>query len=162
MTATPLSMHEIERYTLESTTRVLQSHILAMYAPSFFSGLLISKLGVYRVIKFGLAVMSLSIFLGSGDPGYIDYWVALIFLGIGWNFLYLGGTTLLTQCYRSSERFRVQAVNDFIVFGLQGFGSLGAGVLLASLGWNGLLTAAVPGLLILLTAIILARRFVVN
>ena len=88
--------------------------------------------------------------------------MALIFLGIGWNFLYLGGTTLLTQCYRSSERFRVQAVNDFIVFGLQGFGSLGAGVLLATVGWNGLLTAAVPGLLILLTVIILARRFVVS
>ena len=162
MTATPLSMHEIERYSLESTTRVLQSHILAMYAPSFFSGLLISKLGVFRVIKFGLAVMTLSIFVGSGEPGYIDYWVALIFLGIGWNFLYLGGTTLLTQCYRSSERFRVQAVNDFIVFGLQGFGSLGAGVLLASVGWNGLLTAAVPGLLILLIVIIFARRFVIN
>ena len=162
MTATPLSMHEIESYSLESTTRVLQSHILAMYAPSFFSGLLISKLGVFRVIKFGLAVMTLSIFVGSGDPGYIDYWVALIFLGIGWNFLYLGGTTLLTQCYCSSERFRVQAVNDFIVFGLQGFGSLGAGVLLASVGWNGLLTAAVPGLLILLTVIIFARRFVIN
>ena len=162
MTATPVSMHEIERYSLESTTRVLQSHILAMYAPSFFSGLLISKLGVFRVIKFGLAVMTLSIFVGSGEPGYIDYWVALIFLGIGWNFLYLGGTTLLTQCYRSSERFRVQAVNDFIVFGLQGFGSLGAGVLLASVGWNGLLTAAVPGLLILLIVIIFARRFVIN
>ena len=162
MTATPVSMHEIERYSLESTTRVLQSHILAMYAPSFFSGLLISKLGVFRVIKFGLAVMTLSIFVGSGEPGYIDYWVALIFLGIGWNFLYLGGTTLLTQCYRSPERFRVQAVNDFIVFGLQGFGSLGAGVLLASVGWNGLLTAAVPGLLILLIVIIFARRFVIN
>ena len=162
MTATPVSMHEIERYSLESTTRVLQSHILAMYAPSFFSGILISKLGVFRVIKFGLAVMTVSIFVGSGEPGYIDYWVALIFLGIGWNFLYLGGTTLLTQCYRSPERFRVQAVNDFIVFGLQGFGSLGAGVLLASVGWNGLLTAAVPGLLILLIVIIFARRFVIN
>ena len=162
MTATPLSMHEIERYSLESTTRVLQSHILAMYAPSFFSGILISKLGVFRVIKFGLAVMTLSIFVGSGEPGYFDYWVALIFLGIGWNFLYLGGTTLLTQCYRSSERFKVQAVHDFIVFGLQGLGSLGAGVLLASVGWNGLLTAAVPGLLILLIVIIFARRFVIN
>jgi len=162
MTATPVSMHEIERYSLESTTRVLQSHILAMYAPSFFSGILISKLGVFRVIKFGLAVMTLSIFVGSGEPGYFDYWAALIFLGIGWNFLYLGGTTLLTQCYRLSERFRVQAVNDFIVFGLQGFGSLGAGVLLATVGWNGLLTAAVPGLLILLIVIIFARRFVIN
>ena len=162
MTATPLSMHEFDKYSLESTTRVLQSHILAMYAPSFFSGLLISKLGVYRVIKFGLAVMVLSILVGWGDPDYIDYWVALIFLGIGWNFLYLGGTTLLTECYRATERFKVQAVNDFIVFGLQGFGSLGAGVFLALVGWNGLLTAAIPGLLILLTAIIYARRFVAN
>ena len=162
MTATPLSMHEFDKYSLESTTRVLQSHILAMYAPSFFSGLLISKLGVFRVIKFGLAVMVLSILVGWGDPDYIDYWVALIFLGIGWNFLYLGGTTLLTECYRATERFKVQAVNDFIVFGLQGFGSLGAGVFLALVGWNGLLTAAIPGLLILLTAIIYARRFVAN
>lgn len=162
MTATPLSMHEIDRYSLESTTRVLQSHILAMYAPSFFSGLLISKLGVFRVIKFGLAAMILSILVGWGDPDYVDYWVALIFLGVGWNFLFLGGTTLLTQCYRSSERFKVQAVNDFTVFGLQAFGSLGAGVLLALVGWNGLLTAAIPGLLILLTAILFARRFVAS
>ena len=162
MTATPLSMHEIDKYSLESTTRVLQIHILAMYAPSFFSGLLISKLGFYRVIKLGLAVMIFSILVGWGDPDYVDYWVALIFLGVGWNFLFLGGTTLLTQCYRASERFKVQAVNDFTVFSLQAFGSLGAGVLLALVGWNGLLTAAIPGLLILLVAILLARRFVAN
>ncbi|MFL2846380.1 MAG: MFS transporter [Pseudohongiellaceae bacterium] len=162
MTATPLSMHEIDHYSLDSTTRVLQSHILAMYAPSFFSGILIARLGVYKVVKLGLFLMILSLAVGWGNPEIFHYWLALILLGFGWNFLFLGGTTLLTECYRSSERFKVQAVNDFSVFGMQALGSLGAGVLLASVGWNGLLLAAIPGLVALLLAIFLTRRPVAN
>ena len=162
MTATPLSMHEIDHYSLDSTTRVLQSHILAMYAPSFFSGILIARLGVHKVVKLGLFLMILSLAVGWGNPEIFHYWLALILLGFGWNFLFLGGTTLLTECYRSSERFKVQAVNDFSVFGMQALGSLGAGVLLATVGWNGLLLAAIPGLVALLLAILLARRLVAN
>ncbi len=158
MTATPLSMHEFDNFSLASTTRVIQSHILAMYVPSFFSGLLISWFGVIRIIKAGLVLMLICVLIGWGEPGFIHYWGALVFLGIGWNFLFLGGTTLLAQSYRPSERFRVQAVNDFIVFGLQAVGSLSAGVLLATTGWTGVMGFVLPGLLVLLTTLLIAGR----
>jgi MFS family permease len=157
MTATPVSMHEFDNYSLDETARVIQSHILAMYIPSFFSGVLISRLGVSKVIWAGLVLMLMCVFIGWGEPEFLNYWVALVFLGVGWNFLFLGGTTLLTQNYRSSERFKVQAVNDFVVFGLQAIGSLSAGVLLATIGWNGVMAFVLPALLLLLPAIWFAR-----
>ena len=153
MTATPLSMHEMDYHSLEDTTRVIQSHILAMYVPSFFSGFLISWLGVKRIIQAGFALMIVCIFIGWGQPDFISYWGTLVFLGVGWNFLFLGGTTLLTQSYRASERFKVQAVNDFLVFGLQALGSLSAGILLASIGWSGVMVFALPLLLLLVPII---------
>jgi MFS family permease len=158
MTATPLSMHEIDHHSLDDTTWVLQSHILAMYVPSFFSGLLISWLGVQRVIQAGFVLMATCIVIGWGQPEFIHYWGALVFLGIGWNFLFLGGTTLLTQSYRNSERFKVQAINDFTVFGLQAVGSLSAGVLLATVGWNGVMGFALPGLLLLVLVLFFGGR----
>ncbi|MBT8147162.1 MAG: MFS transporter [Gammaproteobacteria bacterium] len=160
MTATPLSMHEFDNHSLESTTRVIQSHILAMFIPSLFSGWLISWFGVVRIIKAGFALMLVCVLIGWGNPEFIHYWGALVFLGIGWNFLFLGGTTLLAQSYQPSERFRVQAVNDFIVFGMQAVGSLSAGVLLASIGWNGVMGFALPGLLLLMSVILLVGRTV--
>lgn len=162
MTATPLSMHEFDHHSLESTTRVIQSHILAMYIPSFFSGLLISWLGVVRIIKAGFIMMLLCVVVGWGKPEFIHYWGALVLLGVGWNFLFLGGTTLLAQSYRASERFTVQAVNDFVVFGMQAVGSLSAGLLLATVGWIGVMGFALPGLLLLLATILIAGRSTVE
>jgi MFS family permease len=158
MTATPLSMHEMDQHSLDDTTRVIQSHILAMYIPSFFSALLISWLGVLRIIKAGLVLMLICVLIGWGNPEFFHYLGVMIFLGIGWNFLFLGGTTLLTQSYRSAERFKVQALNDLLVFGLQAVGSLGAGVLLATNGWDGVMIVALLGLLLLLPAIMIAGR----
>lgn len=158
MTATPVSMHELDHHSLASTTRVIQSHILAMYLPSFFSGVLISRLGVVRIIKAGFVLMLLCVLVGWGNPDLLHYWSTLVLLGVGWNFLFLGGTTLLARSYRPSERFKVQAINDFSVFGLQAVGSLSAGVLLATLGWNGVMAFALPALLLLLGAIFLASR----
>jgi len=160
MTATPLSMHEMDFHSLEDTTRVIQSHILAMYVPSFFSGYLISWLGVKRIIQAGFSLMIVCIFIGWGQPEFINYWGALVFLGMGWNFLFLGGTTLLTQSYRSSERFKVQAINDFLVFGLQAMGSLSAGILLANIGWSGVMVFALPLLLVLVPVLFKVRTAV--
>ena len=159
MTATPLSMHEMDHHSLSDTTRVIQSHILAMYVPSFFSGFLISWLGAKRIIQAGFALMVICILIGWGQPDLINYWGALVLLGVGWNFLFLGGTTLLTQSYRSSERFKVQAVNDFLVFGLQAIGSLSAGILLASIGWSGVMVFAVPMLLLFVPVIFYTSKF---
>lgn len=158
MTATPLSMHELDLHSLDDTTRVIQSHILAMYVPSFFSGFLISWLGVKRIIQAGFALMLVCVAIGWGQPDFINYWGTLIFLGVGWNFLFLGGTTLLTQSYRNSERFKVQAVNDFLVFGLQAVGSLSAGVLLASIGWSGVMVFSLPLLLLLVPVLFITRK----
>ena len=157
MTATPLSMHEMDGFSLDATTRVIQSHILAMYLPSFFSGALISRFGALNTIKSGLVLMVACIGAGWNNPQFFHYLAALILLGVGWNFLFLGGTTLLTQCYNPAERFKVQAVNDFLVFGLQGVGSLSAGVLIAAAGWSGVMTFALPAILLLILAIVLAR-----
>lgn len=150
MTATPVSMHEIDSHSLDDTTWVVQSHILAMYVPSLFSGFLIARFGVFRIIQSGFLIMLGCVAVGWGEPMLMHYWWSMVLLGVGWNFLFLGGTTLLTQSYRSSEGFAVQAINDFLVFGLQAVGSLGAGVLLAVYGWNGVILFSAPWLLVLL------------
>ncbi|MBK51991.1 MAG: MFS transporter [Gammaproteobacteria bacterium] len=157
MTATPLSMHQMDRISLDATTRVIQSHILAMYLPSFFSGFLITRFGALKTILAGFVLMLVCIGVGWNEPQFLHYLSALIFLGVGWNFLFLGGTTLLTQCYCPAERFKVQAVNDFLVFGLQGVGSLSAGVLIAAAGWGGVMAFGLPAILLLTPAIVLAR-----
>ena len=157
MTATPVSMHEIEQHSLDDTTWVVQSHILAMYVPSFFSGVLITRFGVTRIIQIGFFIMVGCILVGWGDPMLMHYWWSMVLLGIGWNFLFLGGTTLLTQTYQSSERFVVQAVNDFLIFGLQAVGSLGAGILLVVYGWNGVILFSAPWLVLLLIAYLYAQ-----
>ncbi len=151
MTATPVSMHEIDSHSLDDTTWVVQSHILAMYVPSLFSGFLIARFGVLRIIQSGFLIMLACVAVGWGEPMLMHYWWSMVLLGVGWNFLFLGGTTLLTQSYRSSEGFAVQAINDFLVFGLQAVGSLGAGVLHAVYGWNGVILFSAPWLLVLLS-----------
>ena len=158
MTATPVSMHEVDQHSLDDTAWVVQSHILAMYIPSFFSGFLIARFGVMRIIQGGLVLMLICVVIGWGEPELMHYFGSMVLLGVGWNVLFLGGTTLLTQSYRSSERFKVQAANDFMIFGWQAVGSLGAGVLLATLGWNGVLAFSLPWLVLLIPAMWMVKR----
>ncbi|MEC7379542.1 MAG: MFS transporter [Pseudomonadota bacterium] len=159
MTATPVSMHEMDHHSLDETTWVVQSHILAMYIPSFFSGFLVARFGVMRIIQSGFLLMLVCVVVGWGRPDLMHYFGTMVLLGVGWNFLFLGGTTLLTQSYRVSERFKVQAANDFMIFGLQAIGSLGAGVLLATMGWNGVLAFSLPWLLLLIPVAIYANKY---
>ena len=158
MTAAPVSMHEVDQHSLDDTAWVVQSHILAMYIPSFFSGFLIARFGVMRIIQGGLVLMLICVAIGWGKPELMHYFGSMVLLGVGWNVLFLGGTTLLTQSYRSSERFKVQAANDFMIFGWQAVGSLGAGVLLATLGWNGVLAFSLPWLVLLIPAMWIVKR----
>ena len=159
MTATPVHMHEMDNHSLDDTTWVIQSHILAMYIPSLFSGLLITRFGVKKIIYAGAALMLGCVFVGYGKPALIHYWGSMVLLGVGWNFLFVGGTTLLTLSYRRVERFKVQALNDFLVFSLQAFGSLGAGLLLVNLGWNGVIVMSLPWIVLLAPFLWLSRRF---
>ena len=123
MTATPVSMHTIDHFSLEDTTWVIQSHIMAMYLPSLFSGFLIDKFGPVKIVFSGLVLMAVCLVVGYIERHLMHYWVALVLLGVGWNFLFLGGTTLLTKTYTAAERFKVQAFNDFLYFFVSGHGS---------------------------------------
>ncbi len=139
MTATPIHMHVIEQFSLEHTKWVIQSHIIAMFAPSLFSGLLIARFGVNRIIVLGLGAYALTIALAISGSEWLNYWSALVLLGLGWNLLFLSGTVLLPQSHRPEERFRVQGMNELAVFGSQAVAALSAGVALYYLGWRGLM-----------------------
>ncbi len=153
MTATPVSMHVIDGHSLNHTKWVIQSHILAMFVPSFIAAWTISKIGITRMMIVGLLAYVLCIAIAYMDHYVSNYWISLILLGIGWNFLFIGGTTLLPQVYRPEERFKVQAINEFIVFGVQAAASLSAGWIIFALGWEKMLLFTLP--------IILAQLFIV-
>ncbi len=149
MTATPVSMHRMDGFSLDDTAWVIQSHIVAMFLPSLFSGLLIARYGARRIIYVGIGLLLVCLFIAGIDRHLMHYWWALVLLGVGWNFLFVGGTALLTSTYRPEERFRVQALNDFSIFGLQAIAALGSGAILGILGWQWILWASVPWLLVL-------------
>ena len=146
MTATPVSMHVVEGHDIAETAGVIRAHVVAMYAPSLASAVLIGRFGARRMMAAGVFVMLLTIALGLLGREVMHYWWALVLLGIGWNFLFVGGTTLLVGTYRSSERFRAQAVNDFSVFGTSAMASLAAGSVMLAFGWVALLVSALPAL----------------
>jgi MFS family permease len=154
MTATPVHMHIHEAYSLQDTKWVIQSHIFAMFFPSLFSGWLINKLGTSKIIYLGLFAYVATIFIALNGDGWLSYWSALVLLGVGWNFLFVGGTVLLAQSYQPSERFKVQGLNEFLVFGCQATAALSAGVILNLIEWKGLLLASF--FIILLQLIVIA------
>ena len=156
MTATPVSMHTIDHFSLEDTTWVIQSHIMAMFLPSLFSGFLIDKFGPVKIVFSGLVLMAACLVVGYIERHLMHYWVALILLGVGWNFLFLGGTTLLTKTYTDAERFKVQAFNDFLIFSFQAMAALGSGYLLTQFGWNWVLGFSVPWLVALAVLLLVA------
>lgn len=144
MTATPVHMHVHEGHGLEQTKFVIQSHILAMFLPSFFSGWLISRWGAGRVILAGLLAYATMLLVALSGAAVLNYWSALVLLGVGWNFLFTSGTTLLPTTYAPAERYRVQGLNELLVFGFQATAALSAGAVLHWLGWRNLLLACIP------------------
>jgi MFS family permease len=153
MTATPLQMHSLAGHSLDHTTLVIQSHIIAMFLPSLITGHLIERFGVKRILLSGALLLLAATISGAISQEVFHYWWALVLLGVGWNFLFVGGTTLLTYTYRPDERFKAQAVNDFTVFGIQAIASLTAGTMLFASGWltlNLLMVPVLVGLLLVL------------
>lgn len=149
MTAAPVSMHNMDQHSLQMTKMAIQAHILAMFLPSLATGWLIKRLGAELLLGVGLGIYALMIIAGLSGRGVSNYMTSLVLLGIGWNFLFVSGTTLLPRAYRESERFRVQAVNELLVFGAQALATLAAGWLLFQFSWEWLLYATVPALLLL-------------
>jgi MFS family permease len=158
MTATPLSMHVNDGYSLEETSSVIRAHVLAMYVPSLFAGLLIERVGVTRLMMAGTVGLLATSIIGLQGHALMHYWWALVLLGIGWNFLYVGGTTLLTYSYSMAERFRAQAVNEFLVFGMSASASLLAGTVMFYFGWTTLMLVPIPVLLAIAAALIFVHK----
>ena len=158
MTATPLSMHLNDGFSLEDTSGVIRAHVLAMYVPSLFAGFLVEKAGVTRLMMAGTVGLLATSVIGLQGHGLMHYWWALVLLGIGWNFLYVGGTTLLTYTYSMSERFRAQAVNEFLVFGMSASASLLAGTVMFYFGWTMLMLVPIPVLLTIAATLVLIRK----
>jgi MFS family permease len=154
MTATPINMHIIENYSLNKTGIVIQLHIVSMFLPSLITGNLLKKFGHSKIIYAGVFFYVLTILLSLVEPSFLNYLFSLIFLGIGWNFLYLSGTGLLVLSYREEEKFKAQGFNDILVFSVQAIASLSAGYMLSMTSWKTMNLIAIPFLfLILLSSI---------
>ncbi len=158
MTATPISMNVEEGFSLNATADVIRAHVIAMYLPSLITPWLIAHLGLPRMMTIGVIAMGATIVVGLAGHHYMHYWGSMVLLGVGWNFLFVGGTTQLVASYRPAERFRAQALNDFSVFGASALASLLAGSILFALGWQILLWSAVPALVIMLLAVLWSVR----
>jgi MFS family permease len=158
MTATPLSMSVNNGYSLQVTASVISAHVLAMYVPSLVSGFLIERLGVVRMMFAGAVVLLATSIVGLQGHSVLHYWWALVMLGIGWNFLYVGATTMLTYTYSIEERYRAQGINEFLVFGSSATASLLAGTVMHYFGWFRLMLIPIPVLLLVCVALIIVRK----
>jgi MFS family permease len=136
MTATPISMHVIEKISLTKTGLVIQLHIAAMFLPSLVTGNLIKKFGHSKIMYGGVALFSITILTSFFEQNLTNYLIALVFLGFGWNFLFISGTSLLVLSYRENEKFKAQGFNDLIVYSIQAIASLSAGVFLTLTSWK--------------------------
>ncbi len=152
MTATPIAMVGCG-FSVTDAAFVIQWHIFAMFAPSFFTGNLIARFGVMRVIGAGLLLLAGCGFVALSGLEIERFLIALIFLGLGWNFTFIGATTLLTECYTEAERSKAQATNDLMVFAVVAIASFASGGLLNGFGWDAVNFALFPfvGLALLLT-----------
>lgn len=158
MTATPLSMHVHDGFALGDTAQVIRSHVLAMYIPSLFAGHLIQRFGVLRMMAIGVLGLVIACIIGLLGQSYMHYWYALVMLGIGWNFLYVGSTTMVTLTYAIEERFGAQAVNEFSVFGTSAAASLLAGTIIHLYGWHTLVLVPLPLLGITIAGLFFIRN----
>jgi MFS family permease len=157
MTATPLAMREAG-FLMGDIAMVMQWHVLGMFLPSFVTGSLIFHLGVDRVLIIGVVLMFSCIAIAAAEDSLIHFSVALVLLGVGWNFLYVAGSSLLTTTYLDNERGISQGINDLLVNASVVAGSLLAGVLLHSLGWRAINLISLLPLIFALLAILYWRR----
>ena len=166
MTSTPLAIVGCGFATADAAN-VVSAHVLAMFAPSFFTGNLIARFGAERIIATGLVILACAGLVGLAGVELTNFFVALVLLGLGWNFGFIGATAMLTGAHRPEERGRVQGMNDFAVFGLVGLASLASGGLMnciggdAVAGWKAVNLAMIPMLALAGSALIwlvLSRR----
>jgi MFS family permease len=155
MTAAPLAM-QLCGLPQTSSDLGIQWHVIAMYAPSFYTGRLIARFGARRVSILGLVLTALSAVVGLRGVDVAHFWLTLILLGMGWNFGFVGASALVLDCYRPEERARVQSLNDFIVFGTITVGSFLSGGLLTAFGWNAVLWSSLVPLALSLVVLMVS------
>jgi MFS family permease len=147
MTSAPLAMVMCGHSVTEATLGI-QWHVLAMYGPSFVTGGLILRFGLNRVMLAGLLLIAASAVIGLTGTTVAHFWSALVLLGMGWNFAFVAATMMVTQCHRPEERNKVQAFNDFLVFGAMAIGSFSSGQILAAFGWSAVNAVVFPAILV--------------
>ncbi len=158
MTATPISMHIVHQLSLEKTGIVLQFHVLAMFLPSLVTGNLIKKFGYSNMMYSGVLFYFFTILLSFFQPSFLNYFISLIFLGIGWNFLFISGTSLLVTTYKPEEKFKAQGFNDLLVFSSMALASLLAGILISVASWKTVNLFCIPFLILIILSIINADK----
>jgi len=147
MSATPLAAVACG-HSSDDAIGIIRMHLLGMFAPSFVTGSLIARFGVTRILLAGAGMLLASAVAALSGLALYNFWAALALLGVGWNFLYVGGTTLLTSAYRPEERAKTQAANEFLTFGVVAVASFASGGVMARIGWNAINYATFPLLLI--------------
>jgi predicted MFS family arabinose efflux permease len=152
MTATPIAMNFCG-YPFGASATVIEWHVVGMFAPGFVTGTLIARFGVLRIIAAGLVLMSAAVVVALNGTTVPHFAASMALVGVGWNFMYTGGTTLLTDAYRPVEKARVQGVNDFVLFATLAASSLTSGALVTSAGWDTANWAALPVLAVIAIAI---------
>ena len=158
MTATPISMHIIHNLSLEKTGLVIQFHVLSMFLPSLITGNLIKKFGYSKIMYAGVFFYILTIIISLFKPTFFNYLTGLIFLGIGWNFLFVSGTSLLVTTYKPEEKFKAQGFNDLVVFSATAVSSLSAGILILLTSWKTVNLLCIPFLVLVILATIRADK----
>jgi len=157
MTATPIAMNFCG-HPFAATALVIEWHVVAMYAPGFVTGSLIRRFGTLRIILSGVAVTAIATFVALDGNSIAHFVAALVLVGLGWNFMYTGGTALLTETYAPSEKARTQGLNDFIVFATMGLSSLASGALVTTGGWEVMNRAALPVLGVIAAGVLWLMR----
>ena len=154
MTATPLSMHVMDNISITRTSIVIQLHVACMFLPSLITGYLIKRFGHSKIMYLGVLLYSVTVIASFFDQTFQNYIFALVFLGFGWNFLFISGTSLLVLTYSEEEKFKAQGLNDFIVYSVHAIGSLSAGVLIVLTNWKIMNIICIPlMILIILTTL---------
>ena len=153
MTATPLAMG-VCGHPYADAANVISAHVIAMFAPSFFTGNLISRFGVLQVMLVGVVLMGVCLAVALSGVSVVHFWWSLVLLGLGWNFMFVGGSTLLTETYLPAEKAKAQGLHDLLVFCTTATSSFSSGLLLSANGWAMLNYAAMPFLLIVAVALV--------
>jgi MFS family permease len=155
MTSAPLAM-KICGLSVSDSNFGIQWHIVAMYGPSFFTGSLIARFGARRIVAIGLVLEAMAATIGLSGITAMHFWATLVVLGVGWNFCFIGASALVLETHLPQERNKVQAFNDFLVFGMMALGSFSSGQLLANYGWSAVNTVVFPPVLLGLAVLGLA------